>query len=161
MWGGSIGGEASVCARGLLISGVLGVSSFRGMGRGRGGSNRGGPGGGFWDEWRWAAIEWDGADENTGFVGAPSGDAVWLSGADRVGMSALVLSLAGDGVVACCGVRECAMGSSLATVFTDDVGDSCGGWGMGASLIRGEVGVVSLEPEGCAVGSGVGSGGVC
>ena len=40
------------------------------------------------------------------------------------------------------------MGGSLATVFTDDVGDSCGGWGMGASLNRGEVG-------GCTVGSGV------
>ena len=42
------------------------------------------------------------------------------------------------------------MGGSLATVFTDDVGDDCGEWGMGASLIRGDVGFVSLEPEGCA-----------
>ena len=32
---------------------------------------------------------------------------------------------------------------------------------MGASLIRGEVGFVALEPEGCAVGSGVGDVGVC
>ena len=53
------------------------------------------------------------------------------------------------------------MGGSLATVFADDVGDGCGGWGMGASLIRGDFEVVSLEPEGCAVGSGVGSVGVC
>ena len=53
------------------------------------------------------------------------------------------------------------MGGSLATVFTDDVGDDCGGWGMGASLIRGEVGFVSLEPEGCAVGSDVDDVGVC
>jgi hypothetical protein len=44
------------------------------------------------------------------------------------------------------------MGGSLATVLTGDVGDGCGGWGMGASLIMGEVGVVGLEPEGCAVG---------
>ena len=48
------------------------------------------------------------------------------------------------------------MGSSLATVLIGDVGDGCGGWGMGASLMRGEVGVVGLGPEGCAVGSGVG-----
>jgi hypothetical protein len=48
------------------------------------------------------------------------------------------------------------MGGSLATVLTGDMGDGCGGWGMGASLIRGEVGVVGLEPGGCAAGSGVG-----
>ena len=53
------------------------------------------------------------------------------------------------------------MGGSLATVFADDVGDGCGGWRMGASLIGGENGVVNLEPEGCAVGSGVGDVGVC
>jgi hypothetical protein len=59
-----------------VISGELGVSAFRGMRRGRGGSSLGGPGGEFWGEWRWAAIEGDGADENTEFVGAPSGDVV-------------------------------------------------------------------------------------
>ena len=65
-------------------------------------------------------------------------------------MSALVLGLTGDDVGtvgACCEVRECALGGSLATVFADDVGedgtvsvgDSCGGWGVGASLGRGDV----------------------
>ena len=53
-------------------------------------------------------------------------------------------------------VGGCAMGGSLAAVLIDDVGDGCGGWGMGASLIRGEVGVVGLEPEGCAAGDVVG-----
>ena len=48
------------------------------------------------------------------------------------------------------------MGGSLAAVLIDNVGDGCGGWGMGASLIRGEVGVVGLEPGGCAIDSGVG-----
>ena len=41
-------------------------------------------------------------------------------------MSALVLGLTGDDVGtvgACCEVRECAMGGSLATVFADDVGE--------------------------------------
>ena len=49
-------------------AGDLGVSAFRGMRRGRGGSNLGGPGGEFWDEWRWAVIAGDGADESFGFV---------------------------------------------------------------------------------------------
>ena len=34
---------------------------------GREGSNLGGPGGEFWDEWRWVAIEGDGADGGNGF----------------------------------------------------------------------------------------------
>ena len=71
-------------------------------------------------------------------------------------MAALVLSVVGDDVDVCSEVEECKMGDILAAIFSDDVGDGCGGWGMGASLIRGEVGVVGLEPEGCAVGSGVG-----
>ena len=53
------------------------------------------------------------------------------------------------------------MGGILATVFGDDVGDGCGGWGIGASLIRGDFGVASLGPEGCVVGSIVGDVSVC
>ena len=70
MWGGSIGDGASVCARGFVTSGELGVSEFRCMRGGREGSNLGGPGGEFWDEWLWVAIEGSEADGGNEFEGS-------------------------------------------------------------------------------------------
>ena len=58
------------CGGWRMGAGDLGVSAFRGMRRGRGGSNLGGPGGEFWDEWLWVAIEGNEADGGNGFEGS-------------------------------------------------------------------------------------------
>ena len=69
------------CGGWRMGAGDLGVSAFRGMRRGRGGSNLGGPVGEFWDGWRWAVIEGGRADESFEFVeevdGGSEGSLVW------------------------------------------------------------------------------------